>query len=315
MAFANTDFRKAASTAQMPSLSSHRRHGGLANNGWSFGSAARRLPIWLTEGHLAQQPHWTSRLAAAPAVGVRVCTAASRAQCSPETQVGGQLPRSTSLSHQVSGSSAPVVVAPASELQRSLRLWLARSAALAGRQRLLPNPSLVGTATGKALGPQAGVGSSSVPRASAFPASAPQLKRLGGTRHLTAMSAISRVRGSRVLCASWLERLPFGHVGAGNHAVRHQRRSPAIQQPLVRELPNECRKVPATSSLAVPYQPPCRQRRVRGHSGQPHRRPQSAEPVSFFTVSVRQEWLVRQLAMRPFAAAENGSQFKHQWPS
>ena len=44
-------------------------------------------------------------------------------------------------------------------------------------QRLLPNPSLVGTATGKALGPRAGQCHHPSRGPSAFPASAPQLKR------------------------------------------------------------------------------------------------------------------------------------------
>ena len=45
------------------------------------------------------------------------------------------------------------------------------------RQRLLPNPSLVGTATGKALGPRGAHCHHSPRGPSAFPASAPQLKR------------------------------------------------------------------------------------------------------------------------------------------
>ena len=45
------------------------------------------------------------------------------------------------------------------------------------RQRLLPNPSLVGTATGKALGPRTGQCHHPSRGPSAFPASAPQLKR------------------------------------------------------------------------------------------------------------------------------------------
>ena len=44
-------------------------------------------------------------------------------------------------------------------------------------QRLLPNPSLVGTATGKALGPRTGQCHHPSRGPSAFPASAPQLKR------------------------------------------------------------------------------------------------------------------------------------------
>ncbi len=51
------------------------------------------------------------------------------------------------------------------------------AAALPGTKTLLPNPSLVGTATGKALGPR-GRRSYHRPRGpSAFPAPAPQLKR------------------------------------------------------------------------------------------------------------------------------------------
>ena len=44
-------------------------------------------------------------------------------------------------------------------------------------QGLLPNPSLVGTATGKALGPRTGQCHHPLRGPSAFPASAPQLKR------------------------------------------------------------------------------------------------------------------------------------------
>ena len=44
-------------------------------------------------------------------------------------------------------------------------------------QGLLPNPSLVGTATGKALGPRTGQCQHPLRGPSAFPASAPQLKR------------------------------------------------------------------------------------------------------------------------------------------
>jgi len=44
-------------------------------------------------------------------------------------------------------------------------------------RRLLPNPSLVGTATGKALGPRTGQCHHPSRGPSAFPASAPQLKR------------------------------------------------------------------------------------------------------------------------------------------
>ena len=48
---------------------------------------------------------------------------------------------------------------------------------LGSLQRLLPNPSLVGAATGKALGPRTGQCHHPLRGPSAFPASAPQLKR------------------------------------------------------------------------------------------------------------------------------------------
>ena len=73
-----------------------------------------------------------------------------------------------------SRSHAPLAHQPSTA--NPVQSWRVR-AAVAARREALPNPSLVGTATGKALGPRTGQCHHPSRGPSAFPASAPQLKR------------------------------------------------------------------------------------------------------------------------------------------
>ena len=151
----------------------------LANNGLvALAWRSRRLPLWLSlRVHRAQQRlHSASRW-----------RPLQRRLFSPRLQLaltGSALNSRSSGSCSSAGVSASSGKFSAGGGRSPHRSFSGRCSShrLLGsrpgsRQRLLPNPSLVGTATGKALGPRTGQCHHPSRGPSAFPASAPQLKR------------------------------------------------------------------------------------------------------------------------------------------
>ncbi len=150
----------------------------LANNGLvALAWRSRRLPIWLSLRVLRAQQclHSASRW-----------RPLQRRLFSPRLQL---VLTGTALNSKSSGLLGRGRVCKQRQVQRwwwslphrsfsgrcsSHRLLGSRPGS---RQMLLPNPSLVGTATGKALGPRGAHCHHSPRGPSTFPASAPQLKR------------------------------------------------------------------------------------------------------------------------------------------
>jgi len=167
------------SRRQMPSTRLPRRHGGSSQQRACRSSLAVKALAALAQSQGASRAATSSlglALATSPASALQPSPATGAHGLCPQFQVVGQLLKRGRVCKQ-------------RQVQRRWRSPPQRS--FSGRcsshrllgsspgshQRLLPNPSLVGTATGKALGPR-GRRSYHRPRGpSAFPASAPQLKR------------------------------------------------------------------------------------------------------------------------------------------
>ncbi len=169
---------KGGSRRQMPSAHLLRRHGGSRQQRACRSGLAVKALAALAQSQGASRLAMSSlglALAASPAPALQASPATGAHGRRPQFQVVGAARAPARL--QGTASSAPVVVAPCRSFSGRCSSHRSLGSHPGPRQMLLPNPSLVGTATGKALGPR-GRRSYHRPRGpSAFPSSAPQLKR------------------------------------------------------------------------------------------------------------------------------------------